>query len=262
MSDKKKEPVIAKVGKKKLTWSEARRYVPAFFSKEDSIQKTNRYIETWVTRQLIIDKAKEEAKIDFEAIDAKVDKLKDDLIIHEFNSKHVEQNLDTAISQEELKKYYNENKDNFILKEKIIKGYFIKLGNVSPLLDQMTKTFSKNDSTTVEELKKMSQSQATNYLFSEDTWITLNSILYSTPLIKSPQDVDYLLRNKQIIKQIENDFYFIRIEDLKNEQEIAPFETKEETITHIILNKRKNNLIDYLKDTTYSNAKKSEYKIY
>jgi len=257
--EEEKELVLAEVGDEKLVWDKAKRYVPAFFTTEDSVQKVERYIDSWITNKLLISTAKTDGEIDFDALDVKVNKLKEDLIIHEYNSNYIRNNLDTAISLRDVEKYYIENRKNFILKEKVIKGSFIKIRDVSPLVPDVRKAFASKDTSALVKLKEMSQSQATNYLFSEDNWISLKSILSNVSFLNR-NEIDKLLLRKELVKEYKNDIYFIRINEIKNEQDIAPLEIKMETVKSIILNERKLHLIESLKDTIYSNAKKGEFK--
>lgn len=131
--------------------------------------------------------------------------------------------------------------------------------DVSPLLPEVRKVFALKDTSALVKLKDMSQSQATNYLFSEDSWVSLNSILSNVSSLQS-YEKDQLLLRKQLVKQYKSDVYFIRINEIVKEQEIAPLEIKKETVKNIILNERKLSLIESLKDTIYSNAKKGEFK--
>lgn len=217
-----------------------------------------RYIELWTTNKLIIDRAEKDVEIDFETFNAKANKLKEDLIIHEYNNHYLRQNLDTTFTDKELEDYYLEHKSNFVLKEKIIKGFFIKMRLTSPLLKEFKRTFKKNDSTSLVELKKMSQSQATNYLFVENTWTDLGSIISNLPQPVGSKDLSSLLKRKELTIQSDDDIYFVRVFDIRVEEEIAPMEMKLQTIKNIILNERKLSLIHTLKDTIYTNSKKRD----
>ncbi|MDZ7650778.1 MAG: hypothetical protein U5K54_28605 [Cytophagales bacterium] len=49
------------------------------------------------------------------------------LIGYEYQNYYIKKNLDDSVSEREIQEYYKEGLDNFILKQNIIQGTFIKV---------------------------------------------------------------------------------------------------------------------------------------
>lgn len=258
----KKDRVLAEVSGNKLKKSMADKYLPPFSSKEDSTLKCKKLVNDWITDQLIIKLADSEESIDLEYIEEKVKKLQENLIIHEYCQNYLKKNLDTNLNKKELLDFYQKNSADFILKEKIVRGYFIKIDKTSPLLVSMRKEFESDKPSTTEELKKMSQSQAKDYYFTDHQWVEMSKFLIQSPEFQNDKERNNLLKDKERIIESKDYVYFVRLTDLVDEGATAPFEIKEEMIRNIVLNNRKQELIKKLRNTLYTNAtKENAYKI-
>ena len=257
------EIILAEFEDNELLWSDLEDYVPPFLTPQDSSNKVKALIDDWVKGQLIISSAKNDSSINLSSIDKKVERLKQDLIIHAYNSNLIKSHLDTSISNDLLMNYYNDKKNSFILKEKFIKGYFITVSNSSPLLSKFKNLFYKSDTVSIKQLQDLSQAQATNYYFSLKNWEKLNSLLVQTPFFKDKKNVDALIKNKQLIKRINDDTFFFKITELISEGETSPFEIKKETIRNILLNERKQKVVKEHSEKLYQQATQNRaYKIH
>lgn len=251
--DEKGAP-IASYKDVKLYWEDARGYIPAFNSREDSSFKVGNYISTWVSRQESLENAKKDSAIDFDRINKKLIKLKEDLILHEYHSNYVETHLNTSISDKEILDYYEKNKALFILQEPIIKGLFIKITNESKNLWEIGNLSGKEDSTSKARLNELVEKEATNYDLDRNSWKKLSDYLIRTPYYQSEREINRLKRNKNIRLEKNGFVYFIRIFEYLDIQEIAPVEIKRSTIKHIILNNRKQELIKKLNTSSVKSS--------
>ena len=237
-----------------MGWNQVKDYIPTYNSQQDSAIKVQKYIDEWVVRQKTLEKARQDSAIDFKAINRKTSKLKEDLIIHQYHSNYITSNLDTSISKQELKSYYQDHIESFILKEKIIKGFFFKMNKNSPSISKAKRLFFRNDSLSFVKLFSIVEKEATNYDLDKDRWRNLNDYLTRIPFHQSEKEINKLLTNKKIIFDKEENLYFVKLYDLISEKNIAPFETRETTIRHILINKRKQEVIrnlnkQFLKDS-------------
>jgi hypothetical protein len=96
-------------------------------SPEDSTSIRNRYINSWVRRQLMLAKAEEIVDVDRAEIERKVQDYRYALISFEFKKQYINQNLNTEVSEDEIKAYYKENLDNFLLNQNIIRCRYIQV---------------------------------------------------------------------------------------------------------------------------------------
>jgi len=216
-----------------------------------------------VKRQVIVSTAKGDSSIDLSVINRKVDRLKQDLIIHAYNNSFIEKNLDTIISPEDVLRYYDNHKQSFILKEKFIKGYFIQISNTNTQLNFIKSLFYRSDTKSVKKFQELAQAEAINYYFSLNHWEKLNALLVNTPFFQDKKNVESIIRNKQLIRKINDKTFFFKITDMKSEGEISPIDIQRETIKNILLNQRKQKVIKELSENLYKQATKNRaYKIY
>lgn len=238
--------MVSSFKEKELFWEDIEGYIPPFKNPQDSLFKVQSYVTKWISRQQSLEKAQLDSSIDFNRINRKLERLKEDLIIHEYHSNYVDKHLDKNISEQEIKAYYEKNKNVFTLKEPIIKGLFVKITNRSKNLYKIERYGGKTDSTNQARLKKIVEAEATNYDLDINSWKKLSDYLIRTPFYHSDNEIMKLKRNKTLRKEKDGFVYFIKIFDYLEAKEIAPLETRESTIKHIILNDRKQDLIKRL----------------
>ena len=121
------DKLLAEVKGSKLFSSDLEGLVSQSTSSADSTQLVERYINSWVKKQLLLLRAKSEVDLDDARIERKLLDYKYDLIAYEFEKEYVKQKLDTSIKLDDLNEYYQNNQENFSLKEPIIKGILVVL---------------------------------------------------------------------------------------------------------------------------------------
>ena len=119
--DPKKEP-IARVGENYLYLDDLQMLLSDDMSPQDSASYVSNYINDWATKQLLLSKARINlTEEELEKFDLLVANYRMDLYTRAYKEALVEQKGDTTISQEQLESFYENEKDNFRLKEKLVK---------------------------------------------------------------------------------------------------------------------------------------------
>lgn len=113
-----KNPVIARVYDTYLYKSDLPNLVPAGASKEDSTTIIDRYIDSWVTRQLILNAT--QMSMPAGDLEKELAEFKELLLTGRYEQYIISERLDTAVTDAEIQKYYQENKENFILHKDIV----------------------------------------------------------------------------------------------------------------------------------------------
>jgi hypothetical protein len=90
-------------------------------TKEDSAARVEAYIDNWIRKELLIQEASKRININEAEVERKILDYRYSLIAYEYQSYYIKQNLDTVFDEAEIKKYYNDNIDNFILKQNIVR---------------------------------------------------------------------------------------------------------------------------------------------
>ena len=257
---KKDEPTeevrkaVARVNNSYLYKDELAGIVSNNSSSTDSLDRVTAYINSWIRKQLLIDEAMKTIDIDEAEVERKVLDYRYSLIGYEYQNFYIKQNLNDKISDVEIEAYYKEHIDNFILKQNIIKGTYIKVPKGAPRTARIKELMFSSKEKDENELKSYCLSFSTAYQLSDSSWIEFDKLAVNSPLAEIPNKVQFL-KSYNYYETNDVDFlYFIKIDAYKMSDNISPLEFVKEDIKNIILNKRKVELARKLEDQVYENA--------
>jgi hypothetical protein len=257
------DPIIATVDGQNLLRSELSFIGLESKSHEDSTNLADRYVQSWVRKQLLIKEAGNSMDFDEAEINRKLLDYKYALMVYEYEKKFVEDNLDTEVSQNEVEDYYNLNKANFSLKEIIVRANFVKFEKGSPQNNQAEKLIRSQNQKDSDSFKELATNSGTNYFLEDSTWVGLDDIIINTPLANQSNKIDLVRNNKQIITEDDRYRYYFKILEYRLQNQVPPMEFVKDEITKILINKRRIELVDQLQKDVYNNAlQKDEFKIY
>ena len=106
----------------------------------------------------------------------------------------------------------------------------------------------------IEDLKSYCFSYATNYSLEDSIWINFDEIIRNTPLAEIPNRVQFLRTRKFVESSDNTSRYFLKIDEYKKTDDIAPLEIVKDQIINIIINKRKVELAGNLEKEVYDKA--------
>ncbi len=263
-SDKAKEQnAVARVKSSYLYKAELDGLVPTGTTVEDSVNITRKYINNWVRKELMVQEAATNIQIDQSEIERRVADYRYALISYEYQKLQVEGALDSEVSDEEVAEYYNTHVENFILKQNIIQGRFIKLSNEAPKKSSVRRWIKSKRSEDLESLKSYSFQFASNYSLEDSTWINFDEVIKNSPFSTISNKIQFLRRNRYVEETDSSYLYLFKIDEYKISDEISPLEFVREDIKKIILNKRKVELTKGLENDIYERAKENEdFEIY
>ena len=113
-----RNPPVARVYDTYLYRSDLRNIVPKGSSPQDSTAIVSRYIDAWITRQLILKTAQmnmPEGDLEKEIAD-----FRELLLTGRYEQKIISERLDTLVNESEIEEYYQANKNNFTLDKDIL----------------------------------------------------------------------------------------------------------------------------------------------
>ena len=259
--DPEKSP-IARVNDSYLFEEDIKSLISENTTKEDSALIVNNYINRWATQQLLIDQARINLSEEKLAIyDKLVQDYKEDLYTEAYKGVIVSRQLDSTVSQSELQTFYDLNKENFKLKDDLLKVRYIWVDlnySNTAKAKQLLERFNDKDKT---ELNTLSI-QFKEFNFNDSIWVKKEALVAALSVIKDNSDQ---VLKKSNFAQLQDSLgvYFVKIEDILKPNDIAPLSHIEPTIKQIILNKRKLELIKKLeKDITKDAIKNKNFEIY
>ncbi|GAA5032510.1 hypothetical protein GCM10011506_23700 [Marivirga lumbricoides] len=264
-SDEKEEEKtpIARVKNSILYLEDLKGIVSKETSSADSANIMNRYVNSWVKKQLLINEASEKINFDVASIDRKVLDYKYALMVHEYKKYYVDQKLDTSISESEIQKYYEENKSNFELKQNIIRGHFIKIAKNAPKIKRLKSLVTSTKESDMNELKSYCFRYAETYFLEDSVWINFDEVIRNTPFVSVTNKVQFLKTNNYVEEEDDKYLYILKIKEYKISDQISPLEFVRNDINQIILNKRKVAIANQLEEDVFEKAQQAnKYEIY
>ena len=241
---KEEKQALARVGESYLYKDDVKPLLKEGMSKGDSASFVTNYINNWASKQLLLSKSKinlpEEKLREFDAL---VDAYRTDLYTRAYQEALVSQGTDTLISETQLQEFYDRQKENFKLKERIVRIRFVQL----PLnflnqdeVKQRLRSFAEEDLTYLDsvgvQFKKLN--------FNDSIWVSSSRIFEEIPPITFDNQDRYLKNSQFFELQDSIGVYLGKIEEVKDVNDIAPLSYIAPTIKQVLLSRRK---IDYLR---------------
>ena len=259
---RQEDNVVARVHDKYLYREELSKIIQPGLSENDSIQLVKSYTQNWIRRQLILKKAEENLSENLKNVDRQLAEYRNSLITYTYETELIRQNLDTTVTKEEIEKYYNDNKDNFQLRDNIVKASFIKVNKSAPKVNQLRNWHRSNSEKERKLLDDYCNQYASDYSSNDTTWFLFDELLKKTPV--KPFDKETFLRTNSFIEAEDStDLYLVRIREFKTRETQSPLSFVEDDIRVIIVNRKKLELLREMEQLIYEEAqRKNEFEIY
>jgi hypothetical protein len=254
--------LVAEIAGKQLTWKEVSDLVPDNSSPEDSAALADHYINDWVTKQLIISKAESSLPDELKSFEEMIENYRSSLLIYAFEQEWVRQKLDTLVSEQEIEQYYTDNEKNFQLKDYILKVKFSAIAADSKQVVALKKVFNSSKPEDLVKWQQMCVTIGASYYFNEEEWMKWDEFIKQIPL--EVYDVEGFLKKKNTIEfEKDNNLYLISITDYQLAGTKSPISFERDKIKAMIINKRKLNLLETMRQDIYSKAQQNgDIKLY
>jgi hypothetical protein len=257
-----KEKLVAQVGTENLTEKDYRKDLIHGDTKEDSIAFAKKIIENWVLENLLYQEALTKLEPEEIDVDKQVDDYKKQLINYIYETKLIENNLDTVVSNEEIQDYYNLNIDNFVLKDNIVKVNYFKIPIQSKEIPKLKRLVYSTAEKDRQQLQELCVQNAESYFLNDSLWLLLDDIKRDIPQMKGP--LEYNVVKGRIIEFGDAEaYYYLKIKDVKIKNSASPIAFEKANIKTFIVNGRKIKLIQAYKQQLLEKAKASKtFKVF
>ena len=254
------DPVIARAYDQQLLWSDLRRGIPVSATPEDSAARAQGMIDGWLREQVVIHQAEKNLNAADKDFESRMRDYRNSLIIYAYERALIEQKLDTAIGDAEIARYYEENTKNFELKDNIVRARWFKTReNERRTLARLDQWFHSTDAKDRHELEVWLAAHAAEVHDSGQDWWLFKDLVASTP-IQAPNPVDYLAARPrhQLVLKDSSGTYFIDILEHRLQESVSPLEMVRDEIRAVLLNQRKQLLIQRMRDDLYREAREKK----
>ena len=236
--------IVARVGDSYLYADEIEALMAIRGTTEDSAVFVTNYINNWAVKQLLVSKAQinlPESKL--EEFERLVSNYRTDLFTGAYKEALASQDEDTVITAQQMQSFYEEKKENFKLKEKVVQLRFIELPKRFLNKSEVTRRLKQFDPEDVEYLDSVGI-QFKKLNFNDSLWIPVSRVLDEIGPLTLDNETRYL-KNSQFF-ELEDSLgvYLVKINGVLQVNDIAPLSYISGTIEQVLRNRRK---LEYLK---------------
>lgn len=263
INDRQNDAPLARVGENYIYKNDVLPLLYDGITKQDSASVVTNYINNWASKQLLLSKAKinlpEEKLSEFNAL---VAEYKTDLYTRAYKDALVGQAGDSTVTKSEMRSFYQNEKDNFRLKERLVRIRFVHLPqqflNKKSVVEKL-KRFNAKDVTYLDSIgvqfKKLN--------FNDSIWVTASRVMEEIPPI-TIENQDKYLKNSQFFELKDAlGVYLAKVVDVRKINDIAPLPYIESTIKQVLLNRRKLDYIRRLETEIIDEAiKENEFEVF
>lgn len=250
---------LARVYDKSLYLSDLPTLEDHYESKEDSLEALRTAVNRWVRDELLLHEASNNISEDLN-LDQLVEEYRESLIRHHYEQKLIATNLDTVVTEFDLKAHLEENEAHYNLEKSILRCLYIKVRKPVKSIKRIQEWLEKPDSKNLKSMRKYCRDYADYCLSNPDKWYKWEDVKKSFPDDFKERDLrSGTLRTFADFKHQ----YFIRILEYVSKKDDVPLSFFEEQATKLIIRERKNRLLEDLKMRLYEEQKSSSaVKIY
>lgn len=255
--DAKKRIEVAVAGNTVLYLDQIPRLLTSDTSRTDSAEITHNYINKWIRRELVLQKAQDNLSPEQkDEIDKQVEESRSNLIIYNYQRQMMLEKMDTIVSDEDLEKYYNANPSSFTLSSNIVKALFLKLPLETPNIDKIKHLARSIQQKDLQELETLCYQFAEKYDDFNEEWIPLDKI--SVELPSEINNEEYFLKHTTFYETKDTtNLYLVAIRDYRLRSAQSPFDYVKDDIKRIIWNNRRIEFFQNLENSIYNDALKN-----
>ena len=248
--------VVAKVGEARLLMEDLQKVIPNGISPEDSTLLARQYITTWALDHVYMEVAEKQLSAAELDVSQEVEAYRRSLLKYRYEQLYVNQRLDTLISEDQIREFYEKNGDRFVLKQPIVKARFMTMMTDAPNLKTIQKKMSSGKYGEIMEADSLARVSALRYVAWEDSWI--DAIVLAREFGTEAASVMSSIKKGWIERKDVNDRNNIAfVMDVIPAGRKAPKEYCEPLIKDMIISARKQTLISNLEQDLLREARES-----
>ena len=253
---------VARVYDSYLYKNDLEETLPQGMSAKDSTQFVNSYINVWAKNKLMVYKAEYNLPAQAKNFEARIEKYRNDLLKHSYLQRYTRENLDTTVEDSTRLKYYQEHKNDFGLRENILRLRYIIIPEEAPHLEEIRQLFLSNDAADRSKLRNYTLSYAREFGLQDSAWISFARFNDIIPVQVKDQE-SFLAENSVLEFNKKELLYLVEIRDYKLKGSVAPLAYISEVIKNVVINQRRLALVDRLEKNLIDDAyQKNEFETF
>jgi hypothetical protein len=251
------DEVVARVGDHKLFRSQLAEYIPAGVSQEDSIGLAQQYINAWAEELLYLDMAEAQLSKEEKDVSRELEDYRRTLLRYRYEERYINEKLDTLITDEEVRSYYEGHSDKFLLDRPLLKARYMVIPAKSRNLKTIKELMSSDNALELAAADSLASTAAVRYADCAESW--MDTLLLARELGTDEEAMMKALKNRFIeFTGDDGNLRVAYVADLVQKGRPAPLEYCEDRIRDIILSTRKHDLVTGLERDLLNDARNKE----
>lgn len=246
------DPPIARAFDQQLHWSDLRQVVPMDIAPEDSAAMAQAYVNNWLYQQVELHHAELNLVASQKQFETELRDYRNSLLLFAYEQAIVRQKLDTVIGNAEIETYYTDHSANFELREDILKARWFRLDDEEKRsLKKIEARFLGGKAEDMREIEIMLAQRSITITDRSNVWKSLTEMRNEVPIEALPS---IGVNGHRITVHNGNTTWFVDILELRAHQTVSPIELVRQDIRTILLNQRKLQLIERMREDLYREA--------
>lgn len=253
----KKDRVVAQVYSHKLYASEVQKQLPSGMTTDDSLAFAARYIDSWISEQLLLAEAENELSMRDKQFQKEMAEYRNSLIRNRYLEKVTSDTSAFYVTDNEVRATIAQARTNFVNEKEIVRLNYVKVAVKSPIKEKV-KEILFDETKRLLEKEKLTElcADSVEYFIDDDTWLFWDDIQLEVDIeLKVP---DGAFNQPQYIEKTTGEScYLIVILDYKSEQTGADSRDYFESVRTMLIQKKKTEFINQKLDELYQKAEKA-----
>lgn len=227
--------------------------IPNNLSYDDSTILAERIVNSWIREQVLLAQAEKSLTEEDERFQRQIQAYRNALLVSEYESRFVNSRLNRDVTDAEVEEFHTTNTELFKLPEHVIQAVFFHLPEEELELDSAKYWLQEADSITMPLLEKWCIEHSATYHVDTEYWWYLSDLLDQVPL-QIYRLEDQLKRRKVTEFSSDGHTYMLKIIDHRLKDLPSPLEIARERIEEIIIQDRRRELLENLRDDLVKEA--------
>ena len=250
------DEAVARVGKEVLYRSDIRKLIPQGIQPEDSVRMVRQYINTWAKGKLLMLQAEANLSKEAKDVTGEVAEFRQNLLTFRYEKLYVESRLDTLVTDDEARAYYESHKPQFTFPYSLVKARIIRISRKSPYYDMIRDNFQAEAESDVADLEEMCYASAEKYVDFGKNWVPVATFARELGMETSVCEAEFA-RGRSFEREIDGQNHLVYLLGRIAPNQPSPFEYNEEKIRELLISKRKQELLASLEQELFEDAEQN-----
>lgn len=250
---------LARVGNQYLTIQQAKKDIPSFIYQQDSITALKQYRKQWIHEQLLLGQAHKFELEQQQAVQQKIKQARQEVLKEAVKTFIISSEVDSTISDEEARNYFNAHKNHFVLQEPYVQFRHVQAQNIE---DARAAKQALRDSASWQEVAQQYAINPKQALSKSKRYFPLSMALAEVEIMQQYLET-INIGDISAIQRANGIYHFVELTDRRAKGESPDLNwLMDEIKSRILMEKRQRKFNSYLKNLYLSAESDNEITSY